>query len=489
MHDANSFWEDTGNKPEKKPVDENLEDLIKELEDSLLAGSKQVSSQIIREKGKQVVPTPTAGKPQVTKIPDPVSLGGKEGVNISFDHLNQIANLVGELLTSHHVLAHNHQHLCQYLDHLLSQIQHLSQIGIRIQELNDPSNPFYSLHREIIECTSTMVESAVDIDFIQGEIQNLSEQCDQVTEKLRDSCVSIQRIPFARASERLRNQVTIDGVKYGKKVDLVIQGQETPVDKVILPHLTDCLIYILHHAMSQETKNPPVRIASGKSPAGKITIQVSVEGKYNLISITFISVANNTLGINYHRLIPNLLPILHQVYGTIRTDSSIAHQRTLTIKLPISLSGLTACGAICCVFHNHTIAFHQEYVMETMDILVKDLPRDAKGKPFIRWGERTFPLRSLSQVFGFHREIVDTPLTDNGQHTSVVILHPGSSDIIVALQVDQVLGEREIFVKQFPQILPKPTGLAGVTIGSDGTIVFVADPWEIITQLNLVSPT
>ncbi len=99
MHDANSFWEDTGNKPEKKPVDENLEDLIKELEDSLLAGSKQVSSQIIREKGKQVVPTPTAGKPQVTKIPDPVSLGGKEGVNISFDHLNQIANLVGELLT------------------------------------------------------------------------------------------------------------------------------------------------------------------------------------------------------------------------------------------------------------------------------------------------------------------------------------------------------------------------------------------------------
>ena len=161
MHDANSFWEDTGN----KPVDENLEDLIKELEDSLLAGSKQVSSQIIREKGKQVGPTP--GKPQVTKIPDPVPLGGKEGVNISFDHLNQMANLVGDLLTSHHVLAHNHQHLCQSLEHLLSQIQHLSQIGIRIQELNDPSSPFYFLHQEIIECTSSMVESAVDIDVVQ----------------------------------------------------------------------------------------------------------------------------------------------------------------------------------------------------------------------------------------------------------------------------------------------------------------------------------
>ncbi|EFA68435.1 chemotaxis protein CheW [Cylindrospermopsis raciborskii] len=483
MHDANSFWEDTGNKPEKKPVDENLEDLIKELEDSLLAGSKQVSSQIVREKGAG--PTPTERKSQVAKIPEPSSLAGKEGVNISFDHLNQMASLVGDLLTSHHVLAHNHQYLCQSLDHLLSQIQHLSQIGIRIQELNDPSSPFYSLHQEIIECTSTMVESAVDIDFVQEEIQTLSEQCDQVTEKLRDSCVSIQRIPFARASERLRNQVTIDGVKYGKKVDLVIQGQETLVDKLILPHLTDCLIYILHHAMSQETKTPPVRIASGKSPAGKITIQVSVKGKYNLLSITFISVANNTLGINYHRLIQNLLPILHQVYGTISTDSS----RTLTIKLPISLSGLTACGAICCVFHNYTIAFHQEYVMETMDILVKDLARDAKGKPFIRWGERILPLRTLSEVLGFHRQIFNTPSTDNGQNTSVVILHPGSSDIIVALQVDQVLGEREIFVKQFPGILPKPTGLAGVTIDSDGTIVFVADPWEIITQLNLVSPT
>jgi chemosensory pili system protein ChpA (sensor histidine kinase/response regulator) len=487
MHDANSFWEDTGNKPEKKPVDENLEDLIKELEDSLLAGSKQVSSQIIREKGKQVGPTP--GKPQVTKIPDPVSLGGKEGVNISFDHLNQMANLVGDLLTSHHVLAHNHQHLCQSLEHLLSQIQHLSQIGIRIQELNDPSSSFYSLHQEIIECTSSMVESAVDIDVVQEEIQTLSEQFDQVTEKLRDSCVTIQRIPFARASERLRNQVTIDGVKYGKKVDLVIQGQETPVDKLILPHLTDCLIYVLHHAMSQETKTTPVRIASGKSPAGKITIQVSVEGKYNLISITFISVANNTLGINYHRLVQNLLPILHQVYGTISTDSSVAHQRTLTIKLPISLSGLTACGAICCVFHKYTVAFHQEYVMETMDILVKDVARDAQGKPFIRWRERILPLRTLTEVLGFNRQIIDTPLTDNHQNTSVVILHPGNSDIVVALQVDQVLGEREIFVKQFPGILPKPTGLAGVTIGSDGTIVFVADPWEIITQLNLVSPT
>ena len=485
MYDANSFWEDRGNKPEKKPVDENLEDLIKELEDSLLAGSKQVSSQIIREKGKQVGPTPV--KPQVTKILDPGSLGGKEGVNISFDHLNQMANLVGDLLTSHHVLAHNHQHLCQSLEHLLSQIQHLSQIGIRIQELNDPSSPFYSLHQEIIECTSSMVESAVDIDVVQEEIQTLSEQFDQVTKQLRDSCVTIQRIPFARASERLRNQVTIDGVKYGKKVDLVIQGQETPVDKLILPHLTDCLIYVLHHAMSQETKTTPVRI--GKSPAGKITIQVSVEGKYNLISITFISVANNTLGINYHRLVQNLLPILHQVYGTISTDSSVAHQRTLTIKLPISLSGLTACGAICCVFHNYTFAFHQEYVMETMDILLKDLGRDAKGNPFIRWRERILPLRTLTEVLGFNRQIIDTPLTDNHQNTSVVILHPGSSDIVVALQVDQVLGEREIFVKQFPGILPKPTGLAGVTIGSDGTIVFVADPWEIITQLNLVSPT
>ncbi|MBD2568010.1 response regulator [Anabaena lutea] len=491
-----------------------------------------------------------------TQRPNTRRVTREESMKIPVKQLDEMSNLVGELVVNRNTLEQDHERLRQSLDNLLIQVQHLSDVGARMQELYERSlleaslltsrsrskghshssgnsqdrgfselemdhfTLFHTLSQETIEFIVRVRESASDIDFVTEETERVARQFRQVTTQLQEGLTRARMVPFAQAVDRLRRGVRDNGIKCGKQVELVAEGADTLIDKMILDHLTDPLTHMLNNAIAHGIETPEVRKAAGKSPVGIITICAFHQGNQ-----TVISVADDGAGINHeivkHKAIERgvitleeaqrmsrqevyeLLFVpdfstadeiddikgrgvgmnvvennINEIRGTVTTDSTLGKGTTFTIRLPLTLS---ICKALCCVSDKSRIAFPMDGVEDTLDIPVTDIQQDADGQPFIFWRDTALPFRPLKEILAFNRQISRGNVysaTREDDMVSVVVVRSGNT--MVALQIDQVLSEQEIVIKQFEGPAPKPSGVAGATVLGDGRIMPIADVLEII---------
>ena len=190
-------------------------------------------------------------------------------MKVPVKHLDEMSNLVGELVVNRNTLEQDQERLRQSLDNLLHQVHYLSDVGSRMQELYERSlleasllasrhksaldsadgdrglnelemdrfTPFHSLSQEMIELIVRVRESSSDIEFVIEETERVARQFRQVTTHLQEGLTRSRMVPFAEATDRLKRGVRDNAIKCGKQVELVIEGQDTLIDKMILEHL------------------------------------------------------------------------------------------------------------------------------------------------------------------------------------------------------------------------------------------------------------
>ncbi|MDZ7951451.1 hybrid sensor histidine kinase/response regulator, partial [Nostoc sp. DedQUE09] len=481
----------------------------------------------------------------------------EETMKVPVKQLDDMSNLVGELVVNRNTLEQDHERLRQSLDNLLIQVQQLSDVGARMQELyerslleasllagrkkkdpdglQDPDSnadrgfselemdrftPFHTLSQQMIERIVRVRESASDIDFVTEETERVARQFRQVTTQLQEGLTRARMVPFAQTIDRWRRGVRDNAIKCGKQVELVIEGGETLIDKMILDHLTDPLTHMLNNAIAHGIETPEERQTAGKPPAGIITIRAFHQGNQ-----TIISVGDDGAGIDSAKVKAKAVKIgmiteaqakamsrlevydllfqsgftikdqadeisgrgvgmdvvrseISEIRGTVNTDSAIGKGTTFTIRLPLTLS---ICKALCCVSDRSRIAFPMDGVEDTLDIPVKNIQHDANGQSFISWRDTVLPFRPLKELLTFNRQISRGNVyggTRDDDMVSVVVVR--SANTLIALQIDLVLSEQEIVIKQFEGPAPKPIGVAGATVLGDGRIMPIADVLEII---------
>ncbi|WP_414562372.1 MULTISPECIES: response regulator [unclassified Anabaena] len=515
----------------------------------------------------QTISHSSASKPHTTKIPRTSTRRTarfEETMKVPVKQLDDMSNLVGELVVNRNTLEQDHERLRQSLDNLLIQVQHLSDVGARMQELYerslleasllasrknqetkvtpeisfdvDESNadtdrgfselemdrftPFHTLSQEMIEFIVRVRESASDIDFVTEETERVARQFRQVTTQLQEGLTRARMVPFSQAIDRLRRGVRDNAIKYGKQVELVIEGGDTLIDKMILDHLTDPLTHMLNNAIAHGIETPEIRQAAGKQPEGYITIRAFHQGNQ-----TVISVGDDGAGIDPERVKAKATQIgmitaaqaksisrmevydllfqpgfsikdqadeisgrgvgmdvvrseISEIRGIVNTDSTIGKGTTFTIRLPLTLS---ICKALCCVSDKARIAFPMDGVEDTLDIPVKSIQHNADGQSYISWRDTVLPFRPLKELLTFNRQLSRGNVYGGNRDddmVSVVVVRSGNT--LIALQIDLVLSEQEIVIKQFESPAPKPIGVAGATVLGDGRVMPIADVLEII---------
>ncbi|MFN6440450.1 MAG: response regulator [Nostoc sp. DedSLP01] len=480
----------------------------------------------------------------------------EETMKVPVKQLDDMSNLVGELVVNRNTLEQDHERLRQSLDNLLIQVQQLSDVGARMQELYERSlleasllagrkgkdsgsdsqdsnsdrgfselemdrfTPFHTLSQQMIERIVRVRESASDIDFVTEETERVARQFRQVTTQLQEGLTRARMVPFAQTIDRWRRGVRDNAIKCGKQVELVIEGGDTLIDKMILDHLTDPLTHMLNNAIAHGIETPEQRQAAGKPPVGIITIRAFHQGNQ-----TVISVGDDGAGIDPARVKAKAIKIgmiteaqaktisrlevydllfqsgfsikdqadeisgrgvgmdvvrsaISEIRGTVNTDSAIGKGTTFTIRLPLTLS---ICKALCCVSDRARIAFPMDGVEDTLDIPVKNIQHNANGQSFISWRDTLLPFRPLKELLTFNRQISRGNVYGGNRDddmVSVVVVR--SANTLIALQIDLVLSEQEIVIKQFEGPAPKPIGVAGATVLGDGRIMPIADVLEII---------
>ena len=388
----------------------------------------------------------------------------------------------------------------------------------------DRFTPFHTLAQEILELIVRVRESSSDIEFLVDETEQVTRQLRQITTQLQEGLTRSRMVPFSDIADRLRRGVRDNAINFGKQVELTLEGRETLVDKMILEKLHDPLNHLVNNALAHGVELPQVREGKSKDPRGTIVVRAFHQGNQ-----TVIAVSDDGAGIDAQKVkvkaiekgvitpaeaktmsrldVYDLLfeagfstrdkadqlagrgvgmdvvrRRVSEIRGVVNVDSTLGKGTTFTIRLPLALS---ISKALVCISDRVRIAFPMDGVEDMLDVprdkVQIDSSSSEENQQFIPWRDTMLPFRSLRDLLRYNRHLGRGSMyggnTDE-EIISVVVLR--SAGNYLALQVDQVLGEQEIVIKQLEGPVAKPMGIAGATVMGDGRIVAIADVLEMI---------
>jgi chemotaxis protein histidine kinase CheA/DNA-binding response OmpR family regulator len=379
---------------------------------------------------------------------------------------------------------------------------------------------FHLLSQEMIELIVRVRESASDIQFLVDETEQVARSLRQVTTQLQEGMTKSRMVPFANTADRLPRAIREISRKLQKQAKLQVEGRDVLIDKMILQQLYDPMTHLVNNAITHGIEEPAMRQKQGKTPEGHIRLQAFLQGNQ-----TVITVADDGGGIDAERVKRKALEkrlitpeeantlseteiydflfhpgfstrdkaddfagrgvgldvvrtSLQDIRGSVTIDSTRGQGTTFTIRLPLTLS---ISKALCCVSDRARIAFPMDGVEDMKDYLPRDLTPDETGQQYVTWNHQSLPVYVLKDLLSYNRQLSRSSVY-GGKHeedtVSLVILRGAGN--LLAIQVDKVLGEQEIVIKQIEGPIPKPSGIAGATVLGDGTIMPIGDVLELM---------
>jgi chemosensory pili system protein ChpA (sensor histidine kinase/response regulator) len=380
---------------------------------------------------------------------------------------------------------------------------------------------FHLLSQDIVELIVRIREASSDIQFVVDEADKVTQSLRQVTIQLQEGINSSRMTPFGQTADRLPRAVRNISRELKKQAELEIEGKDVLIDKMIVEHLYNPMTHLVNNAITHGIESPQERIQKGKPTTGKIKIRAFIQGNQ-----TVISVSDDGAGIDPERVKakaveknlvtwaqaqqlsqPEIYDFLFhagfstrdkaddfagrgvgmdvvstdlkKIRGTINIESEVGKGTTFTIRLPLVLS---ICKALTCSYNNTRIAFAIDGVEEAKEYLPSEIQTNNNGVKCINWHNTLLPFQSLSNLLSYNRQLSRGSIYGGSQTDddtiSLIVLRSG--DNLLAIQVDQILGEQEIVIKQIEGPVPKPAGIAGATVLGDGTIMPIGDVLELI---------
>ena len=379
---------------------------------------------------------------------------------------------------------------------------------------------FHLLSQDIIELIVRVRESASDIQFVVDETDKITQSLRQVTTQLQEGINSSRMINFGQTADRLPRAIRDISRKLNKKAELQVEGRDVLIDKMIVEHLYNPMTHLVNNAIAHGIETPAERLQKNKPEAGKITIRAFIQGNQTVISVADDGAGIDPENVKAKAVEKNLLTWaeaqnlseqdvydllfhpgfstkdraddfagrgvgmdvvstdLKKIRGTVGIESEIDKGTSFTIRLPLVLS---ICKALTCVYNNSRIAFSIDGVEDTQEFTPSDIQTNANGVRCIPWRDTLLPFQPLSNLLSYNRRVRAGSLYGNDQEDdtiSIIILR--STDHYLAIEVDRVIGEQEIVIKQIEGPVPKPAGISGATVLGDGSVMPIGDVLELI---------
>ena len=447
-------------------------------------------------------------------------------VRVRADILDRLVNQAGEVSISRSKLETEVGTLRQSLGELtdnvarlreqLREIEMQAETQITSRMANSPDREFDPLEFDrftrLQEITRMMAESVSDVASVQ---QNLARTVDgatvdlaaqaRLTRDLQQDLMRVRMVQFASISERLYRVTRQASKEVDKRVNLDIRGSAVEIDRSVLEKMAGPFEHLLRNAIVHGIESREQRRAAGKSETGELRVEIRQEG--NEVVLQF---SDDGSGLDLQRIrskaeATGLLTHGHDVSETELTDLifnpgfTTAHEVTELagrgVGMDVVRSEATALGGRVAIvsqagkgaqFTIHlplTLAVTQVVVLRTGDktyavpsVLVEQVQQlkatalaAAYNEGAVIWQGHRVPLFYLPALLG-ERDTV--PVAQ--QYSPLIILKSGNDR--VAIHVDDILGNREVVVKNIGPQLARMIGIAGATVLGSGEIVLILNP-------------
>jgi len=365
------------------------------------------------------------------------------------------------------------------------------------RDINERFSGLYSIYDEC----STQLRQAVT--RFRSNAQNLG----RITGELQEGVMRIRMVPISQIFSRFPRLVRDLNRSLGKEVELVIEGEDTELDKSVIEDLLDPLIHCVRNSLDHGIETPGERVASDKTAAGKLLLRAANEGNMIVIEIRDdgrgIDVdavrgkaidrglihANKSLsdveafnlifhpGFSTARQVSSIsgrgvgLDVvkkqIEKLNGTVTVTSQRGIGTQFTIKIPLTLAIIQ--GLMVRV-GNETYAIPITSVVESQRIKPSAI-RFLDNHEVLNVREDVISLLRLSRIFRI--ETADSPT-----HHFVVIV--GTGDKKVGLVVDALIGEEDVVIKPLRDKYTNAPGIAGANITGDGRVSLIIDVAQLI---------
>jgi two-component system, chemotaxis family, sensor histidine kinase and response regulator PixL len=435
--------------------------------------------------------------------------------------LNQMQDLMGLLHDRMQHLDGFNQELREWYDQSALEApvsQDLVTTGFDALEMDNYSN-LHLIAQSQMETIVKLQEVIADIDLNGQEMQQANSNLNYTSRSLQTRITRAQMRPFADIVGRFPRVVRDLALQYGKQVNLKIAGESTLFERFALDALTDPLNHLLRNAFDHGIEAPEVRVQSGKSAAGTITLRAMQQGNKAIVTIQDDGKGINLAkirdrvrqhGIPEHRVNElsrrELLDLifepgfstadkvtelsgrgvgmdvvrsnLQQVQGDVQVDTEPGVGTTFTISIPLTLSILRVM-----ILETGGLVFAVPIELVT-EVLPLHAAASNAGQPMVIWQDQTIPIAMLDHYWQFYSaaSLMEMPGTPMIEHPMMLVVTHQKQHY--AFQVQRFWGEQEVGIRPVNSPLPLPEGFSGVTVLGDGRIVPMIDPIVLFEQVE-----
>lgn len=397
-------------------------------------------------------------RPEAGKSPQKAAAANRESssIRVAIDKVDDLINLVGELVITQSML---------------------SQIG------------------SAVECKDNSV-----LDKLRDGLSQLERN----TRELQQNVLQIRMLPIGFTFSRFPRLVRDLCGKLDKKVELVLVGEKTEVDKTVLEKIGDPLVHLVRNSLDHGLETPAVRKAAGKPETGRLELcayheggdiiikviddgaglnrerirnkaiergliskddELSDERIYNLIFQAGFSTAESVSDVSGRGVGMDVVRRnIRDLGGNVTITSSSGAGSTVTIRLPLTLAILD--GQLMSV-GDQTYILSLINIVESIQVHPESLGRITGQAELYKLRDNYIPIIRLKRLFGMHTG------TDNLQQGLLVVVEADGQQ--VGLFVDDLMGQQQVVIKSLETNFRQVQGVSGATILGDGTVALILD--------------
>jgi len=363
---------------------------------------------------------------------------------------------------------------------------------------------------------SELLIDRVRLEQLAGEIRRNDlietvEHMARVSGDLQNIVLKLRMVPVDSVFNRFPRMVRDLAKSLDKKIDLVIAGAETELDRTVIDEIGDPLVHLIRNSLDHGIEQVADRAAAGKPETGTVHLRAYHSGNH-----VFIEIEDDGKGINRDTVLkiaikngviaPEQADSMsdEEVYmllfapgfstadkisdisgrgvgldvvkskisslgGHVSVTSTLGKGTRFSIQLPLTLSIISA---MLIKLGSEKYAVPLSSIVETA-IIKRESIRNIHGNRMIEFRGAIIPILSLSRI-------LESPdfSEDQEEESEVVIIRKGEK--WAAVIVDDFIGQSEIVLKSLGNYLTGIEAVSGATILGDGQVALIIDPNALI---------
>ncbi|WP_299597526.1 Hpt domain-containing protein [uncultured Microbulbifer sp.] len=462
----------------------------------------------------------------------------QEMVRVASELLEELVNLAGETSISRGRLEEQVGEFGTALDEMDSTLSRLNeqlrrldketeaQILFRQEQLAEQDGDFdplemdrYSsiqqLSRSLLESTSDLLELKQTLGHKARDTETLLLQQSRVNTELQEGLMRSRMVPFSRLVPRLRRIVRQVSAELSKQVDLVFSNVEGELDRSMLERMVAPLEHMLRNAVDHGIESPAERRDAGKAERGRISVALAREGSEVVITISDDGAGINLMRVREKAIESGLMRAdaelsnneimqfilqagfstadkvtqisgrgvgmdvvsaeIKQIGGSVTIGSQIGQGTEFVVRLPFTVS---VNRALMVKVGDDLFALP----LNTIEGIVRLSPFELEH--YYRTPEARFEYAGEPYQVNYFGSLLQSSAQPRlaVEDMQMPVLLVRSENTAMALQVDAIMGSREIVVKSLGPQFASVQGVSGATVTGDGTVVVILDAHALLRK-------